>query len=173
MISAWNDRELLIRTMTRELQSLEIPDPSSYQAGLTAELARAGGPREFRPDRVELTTRPIRVPTAGVASQPDQRQPVSRLQIDGDSVLLNGNSVSFDLTPEAREKALVFLRHLIGANGNWVSGGDIDRAEQAKPRGLPGTRWDRVRCTLPETLQTIIESNRRKGYRIRPGINSP
>jgi hypothetical protein len=95
----------------------------------------------------------------------DRRQQVC---LDGDRVLLHAKPVALDMTPEAREKAITFLRYLLDARGSYVSGGDIDRAEADKDGGLTGTRWDKVKKSLPSQLQNFIESDRRKGYRLLP-----
>jgi hypothetical protein len=91
---------------------------------------------------------------------------VGRLRIEGEQVLLDGRQVPLEMTPEARNKALVYLGYLVKAAGDWVSGGDIDRAEQERPGGLHGTRWDRVRRQLPEPIRALIHTNRRKGSRL-------
>jgi hypothetical protein len=93
-----------------------------------------------------------------------------RLRIKGKSVLLDAKPVPLDLTPEARDKALMFLRYLVDAKGDWFSGGDMDRAEKEKDDGLQGVRWDVVRKKLPAQLKALIESDRRKGYRFCPTV---
>jgi hypothetical protein len=89
-----------------------------------------------------------------------------RLRIDGDAVLLDGEPVLLGMTPETREHALTYLRHLIGADGNWISDGDVNRAEQNRRRGLPGIRWDRVRKKLPDSVRALIRTERSKGSRL-------
>jgi hypothetical protein len=92
--------------------------------------------------------------------------PAGRLRIDGERLLLDGEPVPLDMTPEAREKALTYLRYLIGAAGNYISDGDIDRAEHGRPGGLLGTRWDRVRARLPASVRALINTHKRMGSRL-------
>jgi hypothetical protein len=109
--------------------------------------------------RTTLTPRPPRR-----AAQPR----TCRLALRGGAAYLDGEAVPLDdLTADARAAALCFLGHLIRANGNYVSSGDIDRVERGKPgQGLAGSRWDRVRKGLPEALLALTESSRHKGYRL-------
>jgi hypothetical protein len=84
-------------------------------------------------------------------------EPALRLRVADDGrVTLDGRPVPLDLTAEAREQALVFLRRLIAAAGGWLSGPDIER----------GVRWDRVRKSLPQRVQDLIQTDRRKGNRL-------
>jgi hypothetical protein len=83
--------------------------------------------------------------------------PALRLAVVGTAVLLDGHPVPLGLTAEASGDALTYLRAVIEAAPNWVSGPDIAR----------GIRWDRVRKRLPARLRSLIETNRRKGYRLR------
>ena len=90
-----------------------------------------------------------------------------RLRVRGQSLLLDGEPVPIDLTAEARAVTLCYLGHLIRAQGEWVSGSEIDLAEKQQPNeGLAGHRWDRIRKRLPDALRSLIETNRRKGYRL-------
>src|SRR5262249_13586541 len=70
------------------------------------------------------------VSRGATASQARGRRHRLRLRIKGQSVLLDGEPVPLDMTPEGRAKALCFLKHLIKEGGDWISGGDIDRAER-------------------------------------------
>jgi hypothetical protein len=67
-----------------------------------------------------------------------------------------------NLTPERTEVALAFLNELLKEPGNWKSNSDIGKAT-----GQEGVRFDRVRKVLPDAIKSEIESNRRKGYRVR------
>jgi hypothetical protein len=90
--------------------------------------------------------------------QPEQKDgPALRLQVRGEAVILDGKRVDLNLTIEAQEEALRFLQALIEANGNWVSGPDIES----------GIRWDRVRKKLPSSILSLTETDRRKGNRLR------
>jgi hypothetical protein len=91
-----------------------------------------------------------------------------RLQLVGGRVLLDGNEVPLGLTAERRADALCYLGHLIRA-GDWISGSEVDAAETKRGgESLAGTRWDRLRDVLPEDIQDLIETNRKKGTRLRP-----
>jgi hypothetical protein len=83
-------------------------------------------------------------------------------------VRLDGEPVSLELIGEGRQAALCYLGHLLRVEGDWISGPEINAAEQQRPGGLVNQRWDRVRASLPEQIQSLIESNRRKGYRLTP-----
>lgn len=91
-----------------------------------------------------------------------------RLVIEGEEVLLDGNLVNLDLTAERRKDALLFLAQL---TGDWQSRPEI----AMKCPDLLGVRIDRIRKVLPVTLQEVIQSNRRKEYRLAPptDIDSP
>lgn len=94
-----------------------------------------------------------------------------RLALDPDTsaVTLDGRSVLLDGTPERRAQMLCYLGYLLREAGNWISDGDIDRAEREKGgKGLDGARWDRVRARLPSCLRALIETDRRKGSRLLP-----
>jgi hypothetical protein len=94
-----------------------------------------------------------------------------RLQIKDGAVWLDGERVHLDMTDEARGAALCLLGHLLAANGDWRSSTDLDDMEEAGAcRQHSGVRWDRVRKTLPPCLFDLIESNRRKGYRLKPAV---
>jgi hypothetical protein len=95
--------------------------------------------------------------------------PTPRLIIKKRSVSLDGKPVPLDMTAEAREVTLCYLGHLIRAGGEWISGPDINRAENDRGRNsLAGQRWDRVRASLPSPFQKLIQTDRRKGYRLSP-----
>jgi hypothetical protein len=89
-----------------------------------------------------------------------------RLRVAGKAVFLDGEAVPLDQTSEGREVALCYLGHLIRNGRDWISGPEIDAAEGDK--GLSGQLWHRVRARLPEALRVLIETDRRKGYRLAP-----
>jgi hypothetical protein len=66
------------------------------------------------------------------------------------------------MTREKSAEALAFLSVLSQNPGQWQSSTDIND----KYPTMKGTRWDRVKKRLPECVLKIIESNRRKGYRL-------
>jgi hypothetical protein len=67
------------------------------------------------------------------------------------------------MTPERTEDALAFLGELLKDPGNWKSG----RSDIAKATFREGTRFDLVFKALPPEIKSLIESDRRKGYRLR------
>ncbi|HJT76349.1 MAG TPA: hypothetical protein VJ739_04030, partial [Gemmataceae bacterium] len=92
-----------------------------------------------------------------------------RLELRDGVPHLDGAAVPLDeMTGPAREGALCLLGHLMRAGGGYVSSTEIDRAERARPGGIWGRRWDRVRDSLPDRLRRLTESDRRKGYRLAP-----
>ncbi|GEM_PF-6522699 len=93
-------------------------------------------------------------------------QQATRIVVNGDDVFLDGKTVQLYLTPECRTDALVFLRVL---SREWQSSTDICKKEP----NLKGTRLDRLRKSLPVSLQGAIKSNRRKGYRLTTDTDSP
>src|SRR5262249_53232892 len=100
---------------------------------------------------------------------PARRRPRCRLRVVRRSVLLDGERVPLDMTRHALDARLCFLRHVTGAQGEWISGPEIDTAEKSRPNeGLCGQRWERVRKGLPEALRCLIESSRSKGYQLAP-----
>jgi hypothetical protein len=102
----------------------------------------------------------------GNGAKPPRRRGC-RLRIRAKTVLLDCEPVSLDMTTEAAAVARCFLAHLIRAQGDWLSSTEIDTAEKRLPGGgLAGQVWYRVRKGLPEPLRALVESNRRKGYRL-------
>jgi hypothetical protein len=96
--------------------------------------------------------------------------PTPRLVIKGETVLLDGKPVILDMTLERRREAILYLKCLEEAKGNWLSDGEIERRQQG-PRGGPagefhGVRWDHVRSQLSKALSDLIETQRRKGSRL-------
>lgn len=94
----------------------------------------------------------------------------SRLRVEGKTVLLDGQPVALDMTSERREEALCYLQHLLEAAGDWRSDSEVDKAEGQTPGGQVGIRWDHVRKKLPPCLGGLIETNRRKGTRLKPEV---
>jgi hypothetical protein len=82
--------------------------------------------------------------------------PSLRLEVRGTAVFLDGKLVPWDLTAQAQEDAIRYVQALIDANGNWISGPDIEA----------GTRWDRIRQKLPQSIRSLTETDRRKGNRL-------
>src|SRR5262249_52892647 len=102
-----------------------------------------------------------------LAETKEYRRPMKcPIRIEGNQVYVNGKLVPLDVTEEKRKEVLGFLRQLIEQRGGWISSTEIDKNEK-----LMGTRIDRIRKLLPPEINAFVESNRRKGYRIR--ISSP
>jgi hypothetical protein len=87
---------------------------------------------------------------------------IGKLRIEGKVIYVRDRAVSLDFTPERTEDALAFLGVLLEDPGNWKSSSDIGRATKRE-----GVRFDRIYKYLPNAIKSEIESNRRKGYRIR------
>ena len=99
--------------------------------------------------------------------------PSTRLAVEKGELLLDGKPVLLDFTTEKKEDALAFFRQVIGQRGGWISSTEIGRNEKKE-----GVRFDRVyrHEKLPAQVKELIESDRRKGYRLRPNnadANSP
>jgi hypothetical protein len=94
------------------------------------------------------------------------RPPVSPIVIDGQRVQVNGRFISLNVTEERLEDILHFLNQLIANLGNWVSGPDISKA--APNRYDERFRWDRLQRSLPPIIQKHIQTDRRKGKRLKP-----
>jgi hypothetical protein len=86
----------------------------------------------------------------------------------GKAVYIRGRLVPLGLTPERTEDTLAFLGELLKEPGNWKSSPDIGKATQRE-----GVRFDRIFKSLPSAIKSELESDRRKGYRVRPGVDSP
>jgi hypothetical protein len=91
---------------------------------------------------------------------PPPGPPALRLEVRDGAAYLDGRRIDAEMTPEARQKALVYLGALIAAAGAYVSGGDLER--QMGRRGERG-HWYRVRQSLPADVQALILTDRRKG----------
>jgi hypothetical protein len=103
------------------------------------------------------------------AGRPAPRK--SRLQVQGSTVTLDGRAVHLDLAGASRDAVLCLLTHLLAAQGDWRSGTELDRMEDAGPCGLHvGTRWYRKVKLLPAPLRAVVETDRRKGNRLVPAI---
>jgi hypothetical protein len=101
--------------------------------------------------------------------QPEAAPAVARLRIEGSTVALDGQPVPLGLTEESRGAAACLLRHLLAAAGDWRSSTELNDMERAGPcMDHIEVRWDRVRKRLPPGLRSLIESDRRKGYRLSP-----
>jgi hypothetical protein len=86
-----------------------------------------------------------------------------RLEIEGNTVRVDGKIIRLDMTKETAEDALAFLRQLLAEPGNWQSSPDIGKATHRE-----GVRFDLLRKKLPDEIKWIIESKTRKGFRLRP-----
>jgi hypothetical protein len=145
-----------------------------HQAALEALLSEWGYSAELIPNLdlnqvIEcleaLTIRRAALPVKTV--HPRRRQ--CRLSIKGVAVHLDGNPLCLGDTSDARAAAVCFLTHLLRAKGNWLSGSEVDEAEEQRGgASLAGTRWDRVRRRLPESVRELIESSPMKGFRLAP-----
>jgi hypothetical protein len=93
-------------------------------------------------------------------------KPAALIAIDGDHVLVNGQIVPLNMTAERLKDVLHFLSQLIENCGQWVSGPDISKA--APDRYNDRYRWDRVQRSLPPVITDHIETDRRKGKRLKP-----
>jgi hypothetical protein len=123
-------------------------------------------------DDLEQPLASLREIVARLQPATSSRPPASqcRLEVAGEDVLLDGERVRLEVTADRREVVLCYLRHLLDADGDWISGPEIDRAEDVRGAGsLAGRRWDRVYGGLPECLREIIELRPGAGYRLAPG----
>jgi hypothetical protein len=95
-------------------------------------------------------------------------RPARKLAVKNGEVLLDGEPVPLDFTPEKKEDAMAFFRQVIGQRGGWISGPEIGLNE-----GREGARFDRVyhHKNMPPQVKALIVSDRRKGYRLRPPNN--
>jgi hypothetical protein len=89
-----------------------------------------------------------------------------QLAIEGDQVLLDGQPVPLEMTTDRQFYARLFLQQLLAAGGQWRS--STEMAGYAKD--LEKQRLDQLRKALPKRLQKLIESDRRKGYRLSPSV---
>ncbi len=135
----WNDTRFATR-VCRKLKLAPI-QRDRVLLGLDVEQLRAEGRRETTLHR-------------------KTKQPVARLKIESRTVYVDGQLVPLDMTPERTDDALAFLGELLKEPGNWKSASDIGKATNKE-----GVRFDRVFKTLPSAINSLLESNRRKGYR--------
>ncbi len=84
------------------------------------------------------------------------------LRMVGTTVYVREKPVSLNLTSERAEDARAFLGELLKDPGNWLSSTEIGKATQKE-----GVRFDRIFRVLPNLIKSHLESNRRKGYRVR------
>ncbi len=89
--------------------------------------------------------------------------PRTQLRIESKQVFLNNEPVPMGFTPERTEDALAFIGELLREPGNWKSSSDIGKATNRE-----GVRFDRIFKVLPATIKSLIASDRRKGYRLKP-----
>jgi len=86
--------------------------------------------------------------------------PALRIRVAGSTVFLDDQLVPLDMTNEARDLIVEYLSRLIADPGCWVSSGDMGA-------GHRGQRWDRLFPKLPPVLRNLIETDRRKGRRLK------
>lgn len=96
-------------------------------------------------------------------------RPRCRLRISGGQLLLDGRPVRMDVSAPTRDKVVTFLAHLLRQPGQFVSGGDVNRAEAQEAAGYTDERWDRVAKAVPAEVRALIESSTR-GYRLIEAI---
>jgi hypothetical protein len=115
-------------------------------------------------DAAKEASRGVRADTERSARRRRRQSSVSkcRLQLIGRTVAVNGKPVPLNMTPERAADALAFLGELLKEPGNWMSSTDIGKATQKE-----GIRFDRIFKALPGKIKSLLESNRRKGYRVR------
>jgi hypothetical protein len=102
------------------------------------------------------------VPQTPAAAKTPAKLPRPALQIKDGMVYRNGNAVPLGMTKHRAALAVTFLGELLKEPGNWKSSRDIALATKTE-----GTRYDRIYKNLPIAIKSYIESNRRKGYRVR------
>ncbi|OAI41452.1 hypothetical protein AYO40_03075 [Planctomycetaceae bacterium SCGC AG-212-D15] len=163
-----HDLEMEIQDGARWIYKLA--DPENWTEDIR-ENSGFGMSRERFADMLEATAEYLRLAVASeptsssldpIKNRPPQT-PDSRLTIDGNNVFLDGRMVCLDMTAEKRAEALCFLQCLLDARG-WMSSSDVESTERGEK--YKGTRWDRLRKSLPEEIQALIISDRRKGYRL-------
>lgn len=98
---------------------------------------------------------------APVSTDPSQTKGI-RIRIVAKAVFVDGQAVPLNCTLESTDDALAFLGELLKEPGNWMSSRDIGKAAQKE-----GVRFDRTYKRLPEPIKSLLESDRRKGYRVR------
>jgi hypothetical protein len=102
------------------------------------------------------------VPPTPALGETPAKLPRPALEIKDGMVYRNGNAVALGMTNYRAGLAVTFLRELLKEPGNWKSSRDIALATKTE-----GTRYDRIYKDLPIAIKSYIESNRRKGYRVR------
>jgi hypothetical protein len=99
---------------------------------------------------------PVVVPTPSSSSP--------QLVIDEETVMLDGEIVLLDMTPERRKEVIFYLKTLLNAKGQRLSDSDVNRkAEEANLGEFMNIRWDQVRKLLPDKLSAMIDTHSRKG----------
>jgi len=140
-------------------------DPKSYKHLWVKKKPIAKDPTAPRNDCAQTlsTLEKAYLPLVRAGGKSTDHTTVAKLQVVANELLFDGQKVPLDLTPEGKADALAFLRQVVGQKGNWISGPDIGKAENKE-----GVRFDRVYKKLPDPIRELIESDRRKGYRLRP-----
>jgi hypothetical protein len=113
---------------------------------------------------------PLEMTTSALVAQATLPGQTPRLQVSCNAVSLDGANVPLGMTQEARGAALCLLRHLLAAMGDWRSSRELNEMELTSNCSHAEVRWDRVRKHLPAPLQLLIETDRRKGSRLRPSV---
>lgn len=143
-----------IREQERDMAALARYSESPHRVGRALPTASQLSKTQNRPES---------------GQRPKRRHWSKRLQIKRKTVYLDGEPVPLGLTCEGAEEALDFLRELIKDPGDWKSGTDIGKATMRE-----NVRFDRVLKRLPEVIKALIETDRRKGNRLRPpDVDSP
>jgi hypothetical protein len=142
---------------------LDVP-PVEVLTKLSDELHSWAQGQE-RPPSAEIVAS-LRWEARAAAGAPELSGPRRRLHIDAGQILLDGRPVPLNMTSDRCADALVYLGYLIEAGGNYVSDGDVNRAETDRKGGRPGVRWDKLRKKLPQRVRALIETHPRKGSRL-------
>ena len=134
---------------------------------VTADLARRYDEQARLRDRLAAAAAIVGPPPCPATSR-GGRLP-ARIQIRGGEILLDGEVVPLDTTADCRGALLCLLTHLLTANGNWLTGPELNALIRTGPyREYAGVRWDRKWPKLPPPLLSLFESSKHKGYRLVP-----
>lgn len=144
--------------------SLPTPNASAYQDSWLTILNHFESMPPFSLSNVSnaLYSEFVKVSASSRGAIARKVSQPTALKIRGKLVFVRGMRTPLDLTPERTDEALAFLGRLCSEPGNWMSGPDI-----AKATNRESTRFDLVYKALPAGIKSLIESNRRKGYRLR------
>jgi hypothetical protein len=137
--------------------------PSKWDTGLRQELLIFRSRPQRLAQEMSWVVGPIGQPPSKAATLTSGADSQPQLRVQDRTVYLDGRAVPLDFTPERTDDALAFLGELLKQPGNWMSSADIGKATHRE-----GLRFDRVFRDLPTAIKSQLESNRRKGYRVRP-----